>query len=289
MSIGLMFDAVRGGGLGSGLIFPVRRGPYGGTPTLTVPQRHSHTPTFPTASNHPSTAFTVPCNRCATALELLPSPSSKSLPPKAPAPIQASPWLGGGGGGMAPLHREMGDLNRALNKSFPWQVGLQKAGHFKGRRAVQRITTLWERHQQQQPYGPRQRIASPGKPGKGAPHIPRLPGGRRAGHTPPRAVAIVSQTCWSSACRIGPEEGDGGTGREERGAALCTLSMAGGPWRIDGGGGGVAAQGHGAGLFAFGGAYWPLAIAQGGAAIRGGGRTPTTTSTTLNTPIIGRR
>ena len=49
------------------------------TPALTLPQRHSHSPkpaptAFPIASNRPPTAFAVPCNRSAAALELCPQP-----------------------------------------------------------------------------------------------------------------------------------------------------------------------------------------------------------------------
>ena len=57
------------------------------TPALTLPQRHSHTPTpaptaFPTASNRPPTAFTSPV----TALQPL-----WNFPNRTP-PLQAKPW-----------------------------------------------------------------------------------------------------------------------------------------------------------------------------------------------------
>ena len=62
------------------------------TPALTLPQKHSHTPTpattaFPTARNRPPpTRFHIPCDRSTTTLELprLPPPppsSSEALPP----------------------------------------------------------------------------------------------------------------------------------------------------------------------------------------------------------------
>ena len=71
---------------------------------LTLPQKHSHTPTpaptaFPTARNPPQTAFTPPV----TALQPLwdcpdgtPSPSSKALVGGGCGPVQWG-YLGGGG------------------------------------------------------------------------------------------------------------------------------------------------------------------------------------------------
>ena len=40
------------------------------------------------------------------------------------------------------------------------------------------------------PEDPERWIASPGKPGKGAPHTPGGQGGKRAGHTPPSVVSL---------------------------------------------------------------------------------------------------
>ena len=81
------------------------------TPALTLPQRHSHTPTpaptaFPTASNRPPTAFTSPV----TALQPL-----WNFPDRTP-PFQAKPR---GGGGSPPPHARAGDPPPAGG----WPVG----------------------------------------------------------------------------------------------------------------------------------------------------------------------
>ena len=62
------------------------------TPALTLPQKHSHTPTpattaFPTARNRPPpTRFHIPCDRSTTTLELPRLPPPPPLFKRSPAP-----------------------------------------------------------------------------------------------------------------------------------------------------------------------------------------------------------